>query len=174
MVLGTLAFLGSSGAAFANAPTDTSMPIPAFRTVSEGIYRGGRPLHEGIFALSDRLAIKTDLDLENDNDAIRAEKLDVASVGGIRMISIPMSGFWAPQDGAVNRALAILRDPSNYPIFVHCLHGEDRTGLIVGLFRVEVQGVSPAEAYAEMKDDGFHPLLLGLNHYFEERTGFDD
>jgi protein tyrosine/serine phosphatase len=150
-----------------------TIPITAFRTVSDGIYRGARPLHAGMEALAQQLAIKTDLDLENDGSAIADEQKDAQALG-IRMISLPMSGFFAPSDSTVNQALAILKDPANYPVFVHCQHGEDRTGLIVGLFRVEVQGMSPADAYAEMKADGFHPILLGLNHYFEERTGFED
>ena len=31
------------------------------------------------------------------------------------------------------KALRVFVDPVNYPILVHCIHGKDRTGLIVML-----------------------------------------
>ena len=68
-------------------------------------------------------------------------------------ISQPMSGFWAPNDRQVNQTEAIMADASRRPIFVHCLHGEDRTGLIVGLHRVFHEGWDPAKAYQEMLDN---------------------
>lgn len=92
----------------------------------------------------------------------------------MRIISKPMSGFWSPNDLEVNAILAIVGDAGNYPLFIHCEHGQDRTGLIVGLYRVFQEGWTPAAAYAEMKAIGFHPELVFLNHYFEEKTGFED
>ena len=46
--------------------------------------------------------------------------------------------------------------------YVHCEHGQDRTGLIIGAYRVRVQRWSKSQAYQEMKAHGFHPLLHGL------------
>ena len=93
---------------------------------------------------------------------------------GMTFISEPMSGFWAPNDAEVNQIEAIMGDHSRRPIFVHCQHGEDRTGLIVGLYRVESEHWSPAAAYHEMIAKGFHKILFFLNHYYEERTGWED
>jgi len=45
---------------------------------------------------------------------------------------------------------------------IHCTHGQDRTGYIVGRFRVLSQGWTKDRAYAEMRAHGFHPELLGL------------
>jgi protein tyrosine/serine phosphatase len=74
----------------------------------------------------------------------------------------------------VNQIEAIMADHARRPIFVHCQHGEDRTGLIVGLYRVETEHWSPAAAYREMIAKGFHKILFFLNHYYEERTGWED
>ena len=58
--------------------------------------------------------------------------------------------------------------------YVHCAHGQDRTGLVIGLERVIDEGWTPKAAHDEMLKLGFHPLFEGLNHYFEEKTGFED
>jgi len=91
----------------------------------------------------------------------------------MNFVSVPLSGFFSPSDTDMNRVLADLQNPDLLPILIHCQHGEDRTGLAVGLYRVLVQNVAPKDAYQEMLDHGFHPLLLGLKDYFEDRTGFD-
>ena len=147
-------------------------PIGTFFKVAPGIYRGQRPEAAGIKYLAS-IGVKTVLDLENDMDEVAAEYA-VAKSAGIHFISKPMSGFWAPRTATVDAALSVLENPANYPVFIHCQHGQDRTGLIVGLFRVEAEKEKPAEAYAEMLKIGFHPALFFLNHYFEERTGFED
>lgn len=50
---------------------------------------------------------------------------------------------------------------------VHCTHGQDRTGFIIGEYRVRVDHWSPAEAYAEMLAHHFHAELLGLKHAWQ-------
>jgi protein tyrosine/serine phosphatase len=59
-------------------------------------------------------------------------------------------------------------------IYVHCKHGQDRTGLVVGLERVLNEKWAPAAAHAEMVRLGFHTSFLGLNEYFEKKTGWED
>lgn len=45
---------------------------------------------------------------------------------------------------------------------IHCTHGQDRTGLIVGMHRVMHDGWFARDAYGEMLDHNFHPELVGL------------
>ena len=146
--------------------------ILRFSEVTPDIYRGARPETVGMEQLK-TFGIKTDLNIDNDSASIAEEKADAARLG-INFISKPMSGFWAPTDQEVNAIEAILNDPANYPIYVHCLHGQDRTGLIVGLYRIRTEQWAPSDAYAEMLKIGFHQSLVFLNHYFERTTGFDD
>ena len=61
----------------------------------------------------------------------------------------------------------ILNDETLQPILIHCKHGEDRTGLSIGLYRVFTQKVAVKAAKKEMLQLGFHKALLGLNHYFD-------
>lgn len=165
--VGALAFFVVSPAAHAVAN-----PIPNFREVEPGLYRGGAPGTEGVAYLK-ALGVKTIVTLDDRQPENLAEANASAAVG-IREVTAPLSGFWWPTENRVNRALEALEDPALRPIFVHCQHGQDRTGLVVGLYRVEANRWQPAHAYEEMKELGFHPILFLLNHYFEERTGFED
>src|SRR5271167_1814587 len=149
--------LGQASSTVVRASTDEDVPIERFLEVSPGIYRGARPDAVGLMALA-RIGVKTDLDLEDATSVVQQET-GVAQSMGMKVISKPMSGFWTPDDKEVDEILSILDDSANYPIFVHCEHGEDRTGLIIGLYRVFHQGWKPATAYTEMKTDGFHPEL---------------
>jgi hypothetical protein len=44
----------------------------------------------------------------------------------------------------------------------NCQGGQDRTGLVIGIYRVKVDRWSKEVARNEMKVHGFHPELLGL------------
>ena len=146
--------------------------IQEFHAVSPGLFRGARPDDAGLRELA-QLGIKTIVNLEDDEAAV-AQETELATSLGMTEVVRPMSGFWKPSRRQVAGTLAILKDPARYPIFVHCQHGQDRTGLIVGLHRVQAEGWSPEVAYQEMLSDGFHRALFLLQKFFEDATGFDD
>ena len=81
-----------------------------------------------------------------------------------------MSAIWSPDDQEVNEILALLADSKNYPVFVDCQFGEDRTGMIIALYRVFYQGWTAADAYDEWVKDGFHTYLIGLKNYYDQKT----
>jgi len=173
--LAPLAALAAALACGGSIPetSDESQDLaPPIELVSAGIYRGPRPTQATLQNLKS-LGIRTVLNLEDDSGAVSKEKKAVAALG-MGFISEPMSGFWTPNDKEVNQIEVIMADTSRRPLFVHCLHGEDRTGLIVGLFRVFTQHWKPADAYKEMLSKGFHQILFLLNHYYEEKTGWED
>ena len=151
----------------------TTPAILGFHPVSEGIFRGARPESAGLIELYN-MGIKTDLNLDDDSES-NSQEIKTAATLGLNYISRPMSGFFTPDDSQVNGTLAILANSANYPIFVHCQHGQDRTGLIIGLHRVYNEGWAPIRAYQEMLNLGFHSFpLVFLNHYFEVKSGLED
>ena len=147
-------------------------PAGNFHLVSDGIYRSGRPDEAGIQVLA-QMGVKTIIDLENDDDAVALEQ-GWAQAAGIGFISQPMNGLADPNDDQVNQTLAEIDDPANRPVLVHCLQGKDRTGLIIALYRVIYEGWTPQAAHDEMLSLGFNTILLAMNHYFEDKTGWDD
>jgi tyrosine-protein phosphatase SIW14 len=65
---------------------------------------------------------------------------------------------WAPDEANVARFMAIMDDPKNYPVLVHCFAGKHRTGTFVAVWRMEKQRWSNAEAIAELKANGYDHL----------------
>jgi tyrosine-protein phosphatase SIW14 len=145
--------------------------IPNFKQVHEFLFRGGRPSVSDLRDLK-KMGIKTILNLENDRYVVSEEK-KVAAAYKLNYISIPTASFFAPSDSKVDTVLSVLQDPRNYPIFIHCTHGRDRTGMMMGLYRVEVEGWQADAAYNEMLDFGFRKILFALDDYFKDRTGLE-
>ena len=55
----------------------------------------------------------------------------------------------------VDDFLALCDDPANWPVLLHCHAGRDRTGLLVGVYRMEYEERSKAEALRELRANGF-------------------
>jgi tyrosine-protein phosphatase SIW14 len=133
------------------------------------ILRGAQPTEIGIRELA-AAHVKTVLNLREEKDLIRTEAA-IVEAAGMNFISVPLSGFWSPKDKDIALVESLLNRPDLQPIFIHCKLGEDRSGLVVGLYRVFTQHVEPRAAYEEMKHYGFHHALVFLKHYFDEKTG---
>lgn len=74
---------------------------------------------------------------------------------------------WHVEDGDVVRFLKAATDPVQQPILLHCKHGADRTGMMVAIYRIVVQGWDKKTAIAEMKQGGFgyHTIWSNLERY---------
>jgi protein tyrosine/serine phosphatase len=74
-----------------------------------------------------------------------------------------------PTDSDLQAVLQALKECPK-PVLVHCTHGEDRTGLVVALYRMQ-HGDSPELAYADMVRHGFHPYA-GVWQAWLRRAGW--
>ena len=74
-----------------------------------------------------------------------------AAENGIRLFSFDLSASHPPTQADVDRFLAILDDPTSYPILVHCRQGVDRTGYMLALYRLARDGWPADRALAEMR-----------------------
>ena len=133
--------------------------IPNFKQVDKGIFRGGQPKTRGDWQSLVDLSINKSIKLNTDESfdggpdhAPAAISVCKFPIGVLRQILVP------PSRDLVRRAVAQIRKGA----FIHCDHGEDRTGLVVGCFRVWKQGWRKEAAWKEMLENGFHPQLLGL------------
>lgn len=139
--------------------------VPNLATVSPGIYRGGQPTAEGWQYLKDELHVTLVVKLNTD-----AEGSDAQS--GITTIALPMppSSFWSllerPEASSVFQAVVAM-GLSSGPVYVHCTHGQDRTGLVVGTYRLLHDEWTTQAAWNEMLDHGFHRTLLGLVSFWK-------
>ncbi len=123
--------------------------IPNFHQVNAGLYRGARPKNGGLKKLA-ALGIRTVIDLLPESDLGDAEA-DAAKAAGIRYINVPLSNIKRPALADVEKVLALINDPANQPVFVHCKRGADRTGTIIAAYRISRDGWSADEAIGEAK-----------------------
>ncbi len=157
-------FLGShSLSAFAAPPA-----LPNFHAVAPGIYRGAAPTEEGLQQLRAK-GIHTIIDLRISPRQVRQEKA-LAQRLGFTWINLPM-GSDPPTSHQVSTLLAALKRAPQQPVFVHCQHGADRTGCMIGIWRETEQGWSFSRAWAEMRQDGFNPRWGKLTQAVRERAG---
>jgi hypothetical protein len=109
------------------------------------------------------VALNNAIDLANtylepgeDTQSIGLEKNAVKDLGlnfaSFQLISIaPIEGAWAD---TVRSTLKFMHDRNNQPVYVHCAHGHDRTGMIVALYQVCYLHAKPDDAYREMLTRG--------------------
>lgn len=165
-----LAFvLCAASAGAAEAPVEG---IPNFREVAPGVYRGGHPNAEGwayLKAKGVRTVVRLHLPSEGSDD--EAEALGMTLIDASGPPATVKDVFGAPKPERLKLAVDSLRDESLRPVFVHCLHGQDRTGLIVGLYRVLHDGRTKDAAYEEMHRHGFHRSLRGLRTVWKRFNG---
>lgn len=75
---------------------------------------------------------------------------------------------WHLDEDEVVEFLKVAANSNNFPVFVHCQRGADRTGAMCAMYRIVVCGWTKAEAIAEMKDGGFdyspvwHSLITSI------------
>lgn len=60
------------------------------------------------------------------------------------------------------------KNPSNGKVLVHCAHGSDRTGCMIGIWRVTQEGWNYDEAYKEMRKYWFTPKFVNLSGAVKE------
>jgi protein tyrosine/serine phosphatase len=65
------------------------------------------------------------------------------------------------------RFLKTITDTNAGPFLVHCQHGADRTGTMIAIYRMAVQGWRKEEAIQEMTtgDFGYHTVWGNLIRY---------
>ncbi len=137
--------------------------------VAPGIYRGGTPDAQGVEWLRAR-GIRTVINLRHYHGETEGELVREA---GMRYVRIPLESTDAPSRAQVQEFLSIVRDREAHPVYVHCLHGVDRTGAMIAVYRMEEQGWSNADALAEMEHFGAHGILHDLRAFVGAFTPAD-
>jgi len=134
--------------------------LPNFYQVSDNLYRGAQPTAEGMKQL-EKLGIKTVVNLRS----VRSDREELDGTG-LAYEHIKMT-TWNTETEDVVRFVQIVTDENRTPVFVHCRHGADRTGMMCAIYRIAVQGWSKDEAIEEMTKGGFgfHRLWRNLVDY---------
>ena len=139
------------------------------------LLRGGAPTPEGLDCLK-KLGVSDIVDLRDEGEG-GSEVEEAAATLGLAYHRFPMSasGPTARKDACAglkpssverNRRSADaglefirarLKSPVPGKIFVHCAHGQDRTGLLLGVYRMQADRYSKEQAAAEMRSYRYTP-----------------
>jgi protein tyrosine phosphatase (PTP) superfamily phosphohydrolase (DUF442 family) len=161
----SLFVLADAGAEIRPRPTAWAQPVPGapdseipnFYKVSDALYRSARPTAAGMRRAKE-LGVRTVVNLrQSHHDAGELAGLDLQSV------EIPMTA-WNLDAADAASFLRVVADPARTPALVHCQRGADRTGAMVAVYRVAMQGWTKEQAFAELAEGGY-----GFNPIFAKR-----
>ena len=133
--------------------------VPNFHQVNEHVYRGAQPSEQGFAGLA-QIGVRTVIDLRGE----RSEESDVQRAG-MHYVRLPWSGFKPPDEAQIEAVLTLLNDSTQWPVFVHCKHGVDRTGTAIACYRIAHDHWSNERALAEAKAFGMNPLQVAMRYY---------
>ena len=87
----------------------------------------------------------------------------------IALINRPLL-TWRVQPRDIARVLRTIEQQQQQgAVLVHCYHGEDRTGLTIGLYRILYQNWNTADAEAEMRRYGYNRIWRNIPRFYKPK-----
>ena len=134
-------------------PSDfPNITIKNFGKMDENFYRGAQPRPDDYGALA-ALGVKTVIDLRDDPTEYEKAKAEAAQM---QYVNIPMSDKRRPSEDQIAAFFAVADDGSKLPVYVHCVGGRHRTGLIGAMYRYNKYGWDYDQVYREMKNYDYY------------------
>ena len=140
-----------------SAPAQTTR-IDNFARVNDTYFRGAQPAGRDYADLA-ALGIKTVINLTSGEDAL-ADEREAVEQNGMRYVHIPMSTRRAPTDAEIATFLSAVNASASQPVYVHCVGGRHRTGVMTAIYRMTRDGLSGEQAFKEMKQFKYGPDFL--------------
>jgi tyrosine-protein phosphatase SIW14 len=156
-------------AGYAGAPSGaavvqgTTVHIDNFGRIDAHYYRGAQP-NERDYADLAALGVRTIINLTSD-DAQPDEKA-LTEQAGMSYVPIPMTMHRPPTQGQLAEFFRTVEDPARQPVFVHCVGGKHRTGVMTAAYRITEDRWTADQAFREMKD--YHFGLDFLHSEFKD------
>jgi len=157
-----LALMAHAGCKASERGVPAQRGILNFGKINDNLYRGAEPHAIGITNLQ-RLGIRTIIDLRMPSEVTKDEA-PLARANGIACTNVPLRGVGRPTDEQVKTVLALI-EAGPAPVFVHCVHGADRTGTIIACYRIQQDKWTGDAALQEAKRYGISWLEIGMKHY---------
>lgn len=168
--------------------------IVNFSKVNDALYRGARLTSNEAVQYLKSIGVKNIInlqggDLNSDIGIIipwaePGERPEVIAAEKTAALALGMGFFHNPlnslepitndENKAIDETLEFMHNKNNWPVFIHCEHGADRTGLLVALYRVKYEGMDVEAARREWIKNGhnkLHQLFTGdLDVYYYEKV----
>ena len=147
VLLSGISARAAAAPAAAPEPAFPAIHIENFGRINDQYYRGAQPRGEDFKALAG-LGVKMIIDLASEGDA--GEEAN-SRAAGMSFVRIPMTTRQAPSPAVIAQFLSLVSNPANQPVYVHCIGGKHRTGVMTAIYRMTVDGWNGARAFEEMK-----------------------
>jgi len=142
-----------------------------FGVVNPMLYRGAQPDPDKLHLLKEAGMVSI-ISFRTGKKEVEKER-QISEELGLKFFHIPWKGRNDVKDGQVDEFLHIITEPANLPAFVHCKRGAERTGVMLGCYRVMYEEWAAEEAHEEMKTYKFRTFWFRhLKRYlfeFEKR-----
>lgn len=94
---------------------------------------------------------------------------------GAKYYPLAMSSEHFPSPENLNKLIDIYLDLSNYPIYVHCLGGADRTGEAAAIYQLLIKNTSKEEALKQLSYKYFHfrSMKPAKSYFIKEWKGLE-
>ena len=104
--------------------------------------------------------MKTLINLTSDDAT--PDEATLTAMAGMNYVQIPMTTHEPPTPAQLAQFLEVVNDPANQPVYVHCVGGRHRTGVMTAVYRMTQDGWASDQAFKEMKQykfgaDFLHP-----------------
>jgi protein tyrosine/serine phosphatase len=139
--------------------------LPNFHRINENLYRGGQPTAEGIKRLAE-LGINTIINFRDARENVYRERA-AAEEQGLNFINLHLSNWFAARDDEIHKIIDVIRNPAHQPVFIHCKRGADRTGTVVAVYRMLIEGWTASEANREAKRHGIGWWQVWMKDYIK-------
>lgn len=152
-----LAAAPGSNPAGSSATVAPVVRIDNFARVDARLYRGAQPKGRDFEDLK-ALGVKTIVNLTS-HDADPDEQA-MAEAAGLTYVHIPMTTRVVPTAAQLTQFLSLVNDSTSGPVYVHCVGGRHRTGVMTAVYRMTHDGWTGARAFDEMKQYKYGPVFL--------------
>ena len=132
----------------------TVVPGKIFRSATVSRYLIRRKL------VDNRIGVIVFLSRDTGGDADLTAERRAADDLGIQFLNFPMNGDGVAKPEQYTAALTAVcqAKDAGKPVLIHCHSGAQRTGGVVAMYRLLIEGKSPPEAYSELVHYGFNPV----------------
>lgn len=121
--------------------------------IEPNLWRGSTPeCVENVEWLKTALQIRTIINLQKDT---ATDEVKWCKEVGIDFHDLQMNKLWPPPNKVeVAKAICLMSSVIYRPMYIHCVHGTERTGFVAAAYRMQVMGWSFDKAYDEMIQRG--------------------
>lgn len=144
-----------------------------FHVVDSGVWRSSQPNRESIIRMREH-GLHSIINLRGDDETDLWEGKFADSLG-INYYSKPLDATKKQDLNYLIEILSLIEENMNQPVLVHCLGGKDRTGLLIGMYKLKHTDATLEQIKQEMimyghDSENYNEIFAALEQFQNELT----